>query len=76
MLYYHYRPSSMVLSLNQTFHQNVYCDHLFVSGNHSRISINTKNVLIEITATDLHKAEIVLDTLVCAFSEHCQNQFT
>lgn len=47
-----------------------------INGDHSRITLNTKNVFIEITATDLHKAKIVLDTVVTAFSYHCKNQFT
>ncbi|XP_065907114.1 phenylalanine--tRNA ligase beta subunit-like [Dysidea avara] len=47
-----------------------------VNGEHSKITLNTRNVLIEVTATDLHKAEIVLDTLVTMFSCHCDNKFT
>ncbi|XP_059621047.1 phenylalanine--tRNA ligase beta subunit [Phlebotomus argentipes] len=47
-----------------------------INGDHSKISLNTKNVFIECTATDLTKAKVVLDTLVCMFSSHCQEQFT
>ncbi|GAB0092388.1 Phenylalanine--tRNA ligase beta subunit [Sergentomyia squamirostris] len=47
-----------------------------INGDHSKISLNTKNVFIECTATDLTKAKVVLDTLVCMFSRHCQEQFT
>ncbi|XP_055682079.1 phenylalanine--tRNA ligase beta subunit [Lutzomyia longipalpis] len=47
-----------------------------INGDHSKITLNTKNVFIEITALDLTKAKIVLDTLVCMFSSHCQEQFT
>jgi phenylalanyl-tRNA synthetase beta chain len=32
-------------------------------------------VFIECTATDLHKAEVVLDTIVAMFSEYCQPKF-
>jgi hypothetical protein len=35
-----------------------------INGDHSKISLNTKNVFIEATATDLTKAKIVLDILV------------
>ncbi|KAG5875533.1 hypothetical protein JTB14_021584 [Gonioctena quinquepunctata] len=35
-----------------------------INGNHSRITLDTKNVFIECTATDLTKAKIVLDTLL------------
>jgi phenylalanyl-tRNA synthetase beta chain len=47
-----------------------------INGDHSKISVNTKNVFIECTATDLTKAKIVLDTIVTLFSEYCQEQFT
>uniref|UniRef100_A0A6B2ECL9 Phenylalanine--tRNA ligase beta subunit n=1 Tax=Phlebotomus kandelakii TaxID=1109342 RepID=A0A6B2ECL9_9DIPT len=47
-----------------------------INGDHSKISLETKNVFIECTATDLTKAKVVLDTLVCMFSSHCQEQFT
>ncbi|XP_044288861.1 phenylalanine--tRNA ligase beta subunit [Varanus komodoensis] len=47
-----------------------------INGDHSKISLNTKNVLIECTATDLTKAKIVLDILVTMFSEYCQKPFT
>jgi phenylalanyl-tRNA synthetase beta chain len=35
-----------------------------INGDHSKISLNTKNVFIEATATDLTKAKIVLDIIV------------
>lgn len=38
--------------------------------------IDTKNVLIECTATDLTKAGVVLDTVVAMFSEYCSEPFT
>ncbi|XP_042314896.1 phenylalanine--tRNA ligase beta subunit [Sceloporus undulatus] len=47
-----------------------------INGDHSKISLNTKNVFIECTATDLTKAKIVLDILVTMFSEYCQKAFT
>lgn len=42
-----------------------------INGDHSKISVNTKNIFIECTATDLTKAKVVLDTLVTMFSLHC-----
>lgn len=36
-----------------------------INGAHSAISLETKNVFIECTATDLTKAKIVLNTMVC-----------
>ncbi|KAK3105221.1 hypothetical protein FSP39_020098 [Pinctada imbricata] len=42
-----------------------------INGDHSKISLKTRNVFIECTATDLNKAKIVLDTLVTMFSQYC-----
>ncbi|GFG37483.1 hypothetical protein Cfor_09546 [Coptotermes formosanus] len=47
-----------------------------INGNHSRITLNTRNVFIECTALDLTKAKIVLDTLVCTFSQYCADKYT
>jgi phenylalanyl-tRNA synthetase beta chain len=47
-----------------------------INGNHSKITLDTKNVFIECTATDLTKANIVLDTVVTMFSEYCAKPFS
>ncbi|XP_012231833.1 phenylalanine--tRNA ligase beta subunit [Linepithema humile] len=47
-----------------------------INGDHTKITLNTKNIFIECTATDLTKARIVLDTIVCAFSQHCKKKYT
>ncbi|KAJ7978803.1 phenylalanine--tRNA ligase beta subunit, cytoplasmic [Quillaja saponaria] len=46
-----------------------------INGAHSAITLETKNVFIECTATDLTKAKIVLNTMVTMFSEYCKNKF-
>ncbi|GMH34309.1 hypothetical protein BSKO_02143 [Bryopsis sp. KO-2023] len=46
-----------------------------INGAHSAISLDTKDIFIECTATDLTKAEVVLNTVVCMFSEYCTKQF-
>jgi phenylalanyl-tRNA synthetase beta chain len=46
-----------------------------INGDHSKISVNTKNIFIECTAMDLTKAKIVLDTVVTMFSQHCTEPF-
>ncbi|KAI9127116.1 hypothetical protein K1719_001675 [Acacia pycnantha] len=46
-----------------------------INGAHSAITLETKNVFIECTATDLTKAKIVLNTMVTAFSEYCEKKF-
>ncbi|OZJ03624.1 hypothetical protein BZG36_03731 [Bifiguratus adelaidae] len=47
-----------------------------INSEHSKIKLTTKNVFIEITATDKTKASIALNTLVCMFSEYCEDKFT
>lgn len=42
-----------------------------INGSHSAISLNTTDVFIECTATDLTKANVVLNTLCAMFSEYC-----
>ncbi len=44
-----------------------------INSDFSKISLQTKNVLVEVTATDLHKAHQVLDQLVANFLEHCES---
>ncbi|CAM0949725.1 unnamed protein product [Alopecurus aequalis] len=46
-----------------------------INGAHSAITLKTRNVFIECTATDLTKANIVLNTMVAMFSEYCENKF-
>jgi len=46
-----------------------------INGDRSKITLDTKNVFIECTATDLTKANIVLDTVVTMFSEYCSQPF-
>ncbi|XP_061684165.1 phenylalanine--tRNA ligase beta subunit isoform X1 [Syngnathoides biaculeatus] len=47
-----------------------------INGDHSKITLKTKNVFIECTATDLTKAKVVLDMMVTMFSEYCSEPFT
>ncbi|KAJ4702987.1 phenylalanine--tRNA ligase beta subunit, cytoplasmic-like [Melia azedarach] len=46
-----------------------------INGAHSAITLKTKNMLIECTATDLTKAKIVLNTMVTTFSEYCKRKY-
>lgn len=43
-----------------------------INGNHSKITLNTKNVLIEITALDKTKVEIVNHILVAMFAGYAE----
>ena len=40
-----------------------------INGDHSKIKLTTKNVFIEMTATDLTKAKIALNTMISMFSQ-------
>ena len=42
-----------------------------INGDHTKITVNTKNILIDITAHDETKANIVLNILVTMFSIYC-----
>lgn len=46
-----------------------------INGAHSAISLDTTDVFIECTATDLNKAKIVLNTVVTMFSDYSANKF-
>lgn len=46
-----------------------------INGDHSKISLNTRNVFIECTGTDLTKTKVVLDTIVTMFSVYCSEPF-
>ena len=45
-----------------------------INSDTTKISMNTKNCLIEVTGTDLTKCKIVLSILACQFSHHCQGE--
>ncbi|KAF8466945.1 hypothetical protein BDZ91DRAFT_724489 [Kalaharituber pfeilii] len=47
-----------------------------INSHHSRITLDTRNVFIEVTATDKTKVEIVTSILVAMFSVYCEEQFT
>ena len=46
-----------------------------INGDHSKNTVDTKNILIECTGTDLTKAKIVLNTIVCTYSQYCRTPF-
>lgn len=47
-----------------------------INSDHSKITLNTKNVFIEVTATDKTKAEIVINQVVAMFSRYCKDKFS
>merc|ERR1711957_878483 len=46
-----------------------------INGDHSKIRLDTKDVFIECTATDLTKANLTLNTVVAMFAEYCSTPF-
>lgn len=46
-----------------------------INGEHSKITLDTKDVFIECTATDLTKCNIVVNTVVAMFAEYCERPF-
>ena len=47
-----------------------------INSQHTKMTINTTNVLIDITGLDLTKSEIVLNVLIAMFSIYCEKPFT
>jgi phenylalanyl-tRNA synthetase beta chain len=45
-----------------------------INSEHSKISLDTRNVFIEMTATDLTKANVCLNTFISAFSQYVADQ--
>ena len=48
----------------------------YILGNHTRLKLSSKHLFIEVTATDLAKATIVLDTIVAMFSQYCEHPYS
>lgn len=44
-----------------------------INSDHSKISLNTKNVFIDVTATDLNKAKIALNMICISFGKYCNS---
>ena len=47
-----------------------------INGDHSKITLNTTNLFIEMTGTDRTKLEIVNNIMVAMFSQYCAEPFT
>lgn len=47
-----------------------------INGDHSKISVDTRNVFMEITATDKTKVEVVNRIMVAMFSQYTDEPFT
>lgn len=47
-----------------------------INSDHSKISVNTKNIFIEVTATDAIKGEMLLKTLIGSYSLYCSKKYS
>lgn len=47
-----------------------------INSEHSKITLNTRNVFIDCTATDQTKLDIVVNIVTTMFSEYCEEPFT
>lgn len=46
-----------------------------INSNHSKITLNTTNVFIDVTATDETKLNIVTNIISTMFSEYCEEPY-
>lgn len=57
--------------------QNIVCSlPPIINGDHSKITLDTKNVFLEMTGTDRTKLEIVNNIMIGCFSQYCSEPFT
>ena len=47
-----------------------------INSQHTKMTLNTHNVLLDVTGLDYTKCEIVLNTLIAMFSIYCSTPFT
>lgn len=47
-----------------------------INSEHSKITLNTRNIWIDVTATDETKLGIVVNIISTMFSEYCEEPFT
>ncbi|GAA5861110.1 hypothetical protein JCM1840_003083 [Sporobolomyces johnsonii] len=46
-----------------------------INSDHTKITLDTKNIFIDVTATDQTKLDIVVDMIVTMFAEYCAEPF-
>jgi len=47
-----------------------------INSEHSKITLNTRNIFIDVTATDSTKLAIVVNIVSTMFSEYCEDPYT
>jgi phenylalanyl-tRNA synthetase beta chain len=46
-----------------------------INSEHTKITLTTRNILIEVTATDATKGDMLLKTLLASFSLYCRKPY-
>ena len=47
-----------------------------INSEHSKITVNTRNIFVDLTATDQTKLSVVTNIMATMFSEYCEEPFT
>ena len=47
-----------------------------INSEHTKITVNTRNIFIDLTATDQTKLNVVTNIMITMFSEYCEDPFT
>ncbi|KAG8754875.1 phenylalanine--tRNA ligase subunit beta, partial [Ceratobasidium sp. 428] len=74
--YLHIIQDSPVYPIIYDSNRNVLSMPPIINSEHSKITLETKNVFIDLTATDETKLAIVTNMMVTMFSEYCAEPFT
>ncbi|KAB5595475.1 Phenylalanyl-tRNA synthetase beta chain [Ceratobasidium theobromae] len=74
--YLHIIQSSPVYPIIYDSNRTVLSMPPIINSEHSKITLNTRNVFIDLTATDETKLGIVTNEMVAMFSEYCAEPFT
>lgn len=70
--YLHIIEDSPVYPIIYDAHDRVLSMPPIINSEHSKITLNTKNIFIEATATDETKVQIVMNIVATMFSEYCK----
>ncbi|KAI0045315.1 phenylalanyl-tRNA synthetase subunit beta [Auriscalpium vulgare] len=74
--YLHIVRDSPVYPIIYDKHDQVLSFPPIINSEHSKITLNTRNIYIDLTATDLTKLNIVTNIMSTMFSEYCEVPFT
>ena len=70
--YLHIIKDSPVYPIIYDTHDRVLSMPPIINSEHSKITLNTKNIFIDVTATDETKLQIVVNIVATMFSEYCK----